>query len=162
VLLLSQQPAIPARSAIGSSDGTIILSLWFGNLLASELARRKSSSATSVPEAHRNRTAFALRTPSSAARDSDLRRIWQPDRRELPSEGVYRLEMIKLDVGRSEAAAKASLQSQNDLYHLNGIQLFGKRRRAAQIRSGFEEWTDDINYECLVIVCHSYFDPIFL
>src|SRR5580704_10660603 len=88
VLLLSQQPAIPARSAIGSSDGTIILSLWCGNLLASELARRKSSSATSVPDAHRNRTAFALRTPSSAARDSGLRCIWQPYRRELPSEGV--------------------------------------------------------------------------
>src|ERR1700722_20941555 len=73
VLLLSQQPAIPARRAIGSSEGTMILSLVPGNLSASKFARNNSSSAVSVPDAHRKRSALVRRIPSSPASDSDPR-----------------------------------------------------------------------------------------
>src|ERR1700678_736266 len=75
VLLLNQQPAMPARSAIASSDGPIIRSLAFGSLGASKLGRRKKYSATSVPDGHRKRSASVRRIPSSAARDSELRLI---------------------------------------------------------------------------------------
>ena len=76
------------------------------------------------------------------------------DRRQPPSKCVDRFEVIELNIDRPKRQTKALFQSQDDLYHRHGIQLFAKRGRCSSDPLRIQKRADDVDNHGMKIVSH--------